>query len=695
MKRPQSTGQALYELLSSMRFAVSLLTVLSIASVVGTVLKQNEPYANYVVQFGQFWFELFRWLGLYDVYTAAWFIAVLAFLVCSTSTCIVRNGPAMLREMRAWREGAREASLRHLPHHRELPLGRDVTDAIARVETTLTDSHFRFRSVRDPAAGTVLIAAKAGSYHRLGYFFTHGAIVLICIGGLIDGNLPLKLKTVLGQKTIETRDIPQGEVPPQSRLSADNLAFRGNVPIPEGGAADVVFVNVADGYMVQELPFVIRLERFHIEHYSTGQPKDFASDLEITDKITGERFTHTIRVNKPLVHRGIAIYQASFDDGGTRMRLRGWPLFAPQDAPFEFDGTMREAVRLSAGDLRYNAEFSGFRAFNVEAMGTPEDTRVETASVTRKMLERLDAGTDVVAKRTMRNVGPSFQYKLRDEQGQAREYHNYMLPIELEGRWYLVSGMRETPNENFRYLRFPIDGDGSLEGYMGLRAALFDAPTRAETARRYAITALGEDQARSAMGERLQESTLKVLEMFTSRGFESVAEFLKRAVPEAEQDKAAQIYLKILEGAAFEAYRIARARAGRPLAEADAETFRFLQDSLNAISDSFHYGAPLYLQLLQYDEVKASGLQLTRSPGRNIVYGGSLLLVIGIFAMLYVRERRLWLLVKPGTDTVLVAMTTNRPMLTFEEEFQEQCRRLTLAVGPVREAGAAGAHQPE
>jgi len=45
-----------FDLLSSMRFAVSLLTVLGVASVIGTVLKQNEPYENYIIKFGQFWF---------------------------------------------------------------------------------------------------------------------------------------------------------------------------------------------------------------------------------------------------------------------------------------------------------------------------------------------------------------------------------------------------------------------------------------------------------------------------------------------------------------------------------------------------------------------------------------------------------------------------------------------------------------
>ena len=44
------------ELISSMRFAISLLSLLAIASVIGTVMKQNEPMPNYVNQFWPFWF---------------------------------------------------------------------------------------------------------------------------------------------------------------------------------------------------------------------------------------------------------------------------------------------------------------------------------------------------------------------------------------------------------------------------------------------------------------------------------------------------------------------------------------------------------------------------------------------------------------------------------------------------------------
>ena len=71
--------------------------------------------------------------------------------------------------------------------------------------------------------------------------------------------------------------------------------------------------------------------------------------------------------------------------------------------------------------------------------------------------------------------------------------------------------------------------------------------------------------------------------------------------------------------------------------------------------------------MTDFKQRQASGLQLTRSPGKNWVYGGSVLLVIGIFAMLFIRERRVWLLVK--SDKLLFAMSAARKSREFEAEF--------------------------
>jgi cytochrome c biogenesis protein len=75
----------------------------------------------------------------------------------------------------------------------------------------------------------------------------------------------------------------------------------------------------------------------------------------------------------------------------------------------------------------------------------------------------------------MRNVGPWVSYKLRDAAGQAREFNNYMLPVELDGHSVFLAGVRDTPAESFKYLRLRADEQGRLDGFIRLRDALLDA----------------------------------------------------------------------------------------------------------------------------------------------------------------------------------------------------------------------------
>lgn len=654
MRSNEPLSKALYELFSSMRFAITLLTVLAIASIIGTVLKQAEPYNNYIIQFGPFWFEFFRVLGLYDVYHAAWFLVILTFLVTSTSLCIYRNAPGMLREMKSFREHVTEQSLSAFSHQHQVQHQQAPEELASQAQQYLTGQGFKVKS--NPRENGVLLSAKRGAGSRLGYLFAHTAIVLICIGGLIDGNLVFKAQEVLGLKKIETRDIPQSQVPEISRLGPNNFSFRGNVEIPEGQNADVVFLNVADGYLVQDLPFVVRLNKFHIEHYSTGQPKLFESDITLFDRKGNKLRDATVAVNKPIFQDGIAIYQASFGDGGTKLHLRGWNLFANGTPPFQIEGAVHSSTKLSSNIADYQLEFTDFRLFNIENLGG-EELKQNAMSVKSE-------------NKSLHNVGPSFQVKVRNSSGEAREYHNYMLPVMLEGRNYILSGVRESPSDPFRYLRIPADQDGKIDGFMRLRYAMQNPAIIAKAATIFAhnaLSATGDTQLVS----RLENSAQHILSLFAKGGYSSLGQYIESSVPKAEQQKATDTFLRILELTTFQVLAIADNQAGLPAPATDDNTGFFIRDSLNAYSDLFFYGAPIYLQLESFDQVQSSGLQLTRSPGKNLVYFGSLILVLGIFAMLYIRERRAWILVKPGS--ALFAYSTARKTVDFETEFAKHC----------------------
>jgi cytochrome c biogenesis protein len=665
------------ELVSSMRFAISLLCIIAIAAMIGTVMKQNEPMPNYVNQFGPFWFEVFDKLGLYAVYSTWWFLLILSFLIVSTSLCLVRNAPRMIQDMRSWRENVREDSLRNFHHKTEwaAPLARA---ALARqTAARLLDAGYAVKTV-EKGNGT-LVAAKKGAANKFGYIFAHSAIIVILLGGMLDSDLPIRFQLWFMGKTPFAGTGLISEIAPQHRLGVDNPTFRGNTMIPEGQTSNTAFIQQANGVLIQELPFTIHLNKFIIDFYSTGMPKLFASEVVIRDSENGKTFPATIKVNQPLIYKGVAVYQSSFEDGGSKLKLTGFPMAGTDSRAFPIAGEVGSATDLKRGAEAYSVEWSGFRPFNVE--NTSQDVRAvaKGKSFNEQFAVTLGKASGSAARnannKDLKNVGPSVQYKLRDQTGQAREYLNYMQPVMLEGAQVYLSGVRANPADNFNFLRIPADDQHSVREWMRLRAALADPALRALAARRYAERALPAAQATGLFAQQLQESAAKTLAIFagdrTQGGFVAVSQFLEK-IPQAEQEKAANIFMKMLNGTLWELWQATHERAGEPPVAADETHARFLQLATNALADSFFYGAPVYLQLDEFVEVKASVLQVTRSPGKKVVYLGCVLLVLGVFSMFYIRERRLWVWLRdaPGGAHALMAMSTQRKTLDFEREFE-------------------------
>ena len=257
-ERPQLMRSAL-ELLASMRFAISLLTVICIASVIGTVLKQHEPSVNYVNQFGPFWAELFGALKLSAVYSAWWFLLILAFLVLSTSLCLIRHTPKYLADLRNYKENIREQSLQAFHHKAQARLAETPQVAAQRIGGILARSGWKVKlQERETAHGKgYMLAAKAGAAHKIGYMAAHAAIVLICIGGLLDGDLVVRAQMWLGGKTPYTGGGRISDVPQEHRLSLRNPTFRGNLMVAEGTQAGTAILNQSDGVLLQELPFSV------------------------------------------------------------------------------------------------------------------------------------------------------------------------------------------------------------------------------------------------------------------------------------------------------------------------------------------------------------------------------------------------------------------------------------------------------
>ncbi|WJF90573.1 cytochrome c biogenesis protein ResB [Paraburkholderia bonniea] len=692
LKPGQRMSKRTVELLSSMRFAVALLVILSIASVIGTVLTQDDPYPNYVNQFGPFWADIFRSLTLYNVYSAWWFMLILGFLMVSVSLCVIRNAPKMIVDMKSWKDKVREGSLRAFHHKAEFVAQGSRAHTTEVLSRLLGKLGYKF-VVRE-RDGATLIAAKRGALTKIGYIFAHVAIVVICIGGLLDSNLPIKLQMWLFDKTPVNSNMVINDIPSEHRLAQSNPSFRGYAWVPEGQHVSTAILNQPTGSLIQDLPFSIELKKFIVDYYSTGMPKLFASDIVVIDRKTGERIPARVEVNKPFTYEGISIYQSSFQDGGSQMEMTAWPMSGESAAATPFGGAIGGSAPLMSnlpGTKGETVEFTDFRAINVENISNGNgaaDVRGVAAHRTLKEAfdERLGSGAKTSRPVDLHNVGPSVQYKVRDKDGQAREYNNYMLPVDVGGgeRMFLA-GMRANPNDAFRYLRIPADEAGSVGEWMKLRAALESPALREEAAKRFARRSV--PAANPELQRNLEESAQRVLTLFSGAddsmgktptgqnigGFQAIAAFIDRSVPKPEQEKAAGLLLRMLEGSFWDLWQLAREKANEPAMSAAPESSRFVQSAINAISDSFLYGSAVYLQLDSFKQVQASVFQLTRAPGKKVVYLGSLLLVVGIFSMFYVRERRLWLWLKDsgeGTSAVM-AMSTARKTMDFDKEFAQ------------------------
>ncbi len=676
------------ELLSSMRFAIALLTVICIASVIGTVLKQHEPLPNYVNQFGPFWAEVFGALSLYSVYSAWWFLLILAFLVTSTSLCIARNTPKILTDLKVFKENIREQSLKAFHHKAEGTVADAPEAAAVRLGQLLATGGWKVKlQSRQTAQGSGwMLAAKAGAANKLGYIAAHSAIVLVCLGGLLDGDLVVRAQMWFGGKSTYSGGGLIADVPEQHRLSERNPTFRGNLLVAENTVSSTAILNQSDGILLQELPFAIELKKFIVEYYSTGMPKLFASDIVIHDRNTGETQEARVEVNKPASFRGIEIYQSSFDDGGSTVKLQAVPM-AAASKPFEVEGVIGSSTELSNGNEKLRLEFTGLRTINVENFADQGRgaTDVRAVDLRQNIESRLGAGHKTTTKKELRNVGPSVSYKLRDAAGQAREYNNYMLPVDMgDGQPVFLLGVRENPGDPFRYLRLPADDNSSLDGFVRLRAAVQSASMRQQAVQRYARTAV--DPKRPELTQQLADSAARALGLFAGleqingkpvSGLQAVADFMEANVPEAERNRAGEMLIRILNGVLLELDNLAREQAGvQPLPQDKIQGF--MSQAVLALSDASLYSAPMALMLKDFTQVQASVFQVARAPGKTVVYLGCALLILGIFAMLYVRERRLWIWLAPSGagSSALMALSSNRKAMDTDREFEQLKGRL-------------------
>ena len=272
--------RAAQRLLTSVRFAVVQIIVIAIAAVVGMTVRQLPGFASrtqadyvgqmdlmrerYVPALGRPLVDLMERLGLFAIFSAWWFSALLTLLVLSIIVCTLDRLP------RLWRSAAEIRVVQpDLFYDPALPeraaIGGIGADAAAAV---LRRRHFGVR--RAETADAVYLYGDRNRWMRLATLLTHVGLVLFLVAAAVTGRFGFEAGILL----------PQGEAAPVERL---------------GTVGNLVVKN--DGFAAPLLP--------------DGRFADFSTDLAVyrDGSLLARK---TIRVNDPLTVDGYTFHQNFF-----------------------------------------------------------------------------------------------------------------------------------------------------------------------------------------------------------------------------------------------------------------------------------------------------------------------------------------------------------------------------------------------
>ncbi|TLS68105.1 cytochrome c biogenesis protein ResB [Mariprofundus erugo] len=360
----------LWQRLGSMSLAIILLVVLSVASVIGTVLLQNQDQTDYLQQFGPLWYWVFRSLGLFDMYHTWWFLTILGFLMLSLTSCLWRNVPKMLKEMRSRKATVSAKALKRFNYLKQWQLSSETDTNALQESLRQRLQGWEFRLVEE--GDTQYLRADKGRWNKWGYILVHSAILVILVGGWMGAQ----------------------------------YGFRGNMAVPEGKSEkEISFLQGTEtGHLT--MPFEVRCNSFSIDFFPTGAPKEFRSNLTIIDG-GKEVLTSDIIVNEPLYYKGVRIYQASFGDGGSDITFK----------LFHMDGS--EAITTAKTqvykswidtDTGISLKITDFKPYNVENMANPGEPK------------------------KFQDLGPAVEYEMRGPGLKAVKIKAFMNPfIDADG----------------------------------------------------------------------------------------------------------------------------------------------------------------------------------------------------------------------------------------------------------------------
>jgi cytochrome c biogenesis protein len=271
--------------LRSMRTALGLLLILALASVAGSLVPQvGSADARIAATFRDHPLRaaIYDRVGLFDVFGSWWFTLIYTLLLVSLVACLIPRTRALIRNIRARPQPARE--LESMRHYAVRTIPGSPERVVAAARRVLRRRAFRVRSASN-GDGTGWIAADKGLAREVGSLLFHWSFLLILVGIVWGKGTGFTGQAVIveGQTWTEAHASYDGQIREGRFFGEDHSGIR------------------------------IKVDRFSATYrIPSGIPKDFVTRAELFRPDGTAAGTVDIRVNHPAELDGVKIYQFGY-----------------------------------------------------------------------------------------------------------------------------------------------------------------------------------------------------------------------------------------------------------------------------------------------------------------------------------------------------------------------------------------------
>jgi cytochrome c biogenesis protein len=280
--------QIIFKILADLRFAITILLIIALTSIVGTIIEQDQSIDIYKLNyplnnrlFGVLSWDIILKFGFDHVYTTWWFICFILLFGISLITC------TFIQQIPALKIARRCQFLRRYKQFCKLKISKDIAIiSLGKLCSQIQKNQYSIFQQKN------LIYCYKGIIGKIAPISVHLSIILILLGSIVSALFGFKAQEI---------------APKTETVHIQNVLFNGPF---------------------SKIPtFSTRINDFWITYTKSNTINQYYSDISIIDNLGTELQQQTIFVNEPAKVNTINYYQTDWNLLGLRVKLNNLNLF--------------------------------------------------------------------------------------------------------------------------------------------------------------------------------------------------------------------------------------------------------------------------------------------------------------------------------------------------------------------------------